>query len=101
MQTNHISLIDRIIKKLRIALSPSELKIINESNLHIGHKPEFDGSCETHIRIRIISKEFIGMNKIMIHKKIYELLNAEVKNELHALSIEAFSPDEKHTLEND
>ncbi|AHA28332.1 BolA family protein [Candidatus Liberibacter americanus] len=98
MQTNHISLINRITKKIRIALSPSELEIINESNLHIGHKPEFDGSGETHIRIRIISQKFKGMNKIMIHKKIYELLNDEINNGLHAISIEAFSPDKKQAL---
>lgn len=99
MQTTHGSLSNRITEKVRIALSPDELKVINESHLHAGHQPQFNGSGETHIRIKVISKQFIGMNLLSRHKIIYELLKVEIKDELHALSIEAFSPDEKHTLE--
>ncbi|MBY7649482.1 MAG: BolA family transcriptional regulator [Candidatus Liberibacter europaeus] len=98
MQSYHVSLIEIITNKIQIALYPEELQVINESNLHIGHKPEFDGSGETHIRIKIISKSFIGMNKLLRHKKIYELLQTEINNGLHAISIEAFSPEEKNTF---
>ncbi|MEG8099195.1 BolA family protein [Candidatus Liberibacter brunswickensis] len=96
MQTYHISLINRITEKIRYALSPDYLQVIDESHLHVGHQPGFNGLNETHIRIKIVSKSFIGISRILRHKKIYELLNKEIKEELHALSIEAFSPDEKH-----
>ncbi|AKK20321.1 BolA family transcriptional regulator [Candidatus Liberibacter africanus] len=99
MQTYHISLIHRITDKIRIGLSPDDLQVINESHLHIGHQPQFNGLGTTHIRIKIISTQFTGMSRILRHRKIYELLHPEIKKELHALSIEAFSPDEKNTLE--
>ncbi|MBL0848877.1 MAG: BolA family transcriptional regulator [Candidatus Liberibacter ctenarytainae] len=100
MKKSHKSLIDKITEKIRIALSPEELKVINESHLHIQHQPQFDGSGETHLRIQIISKEFIGIKSILRHKKIYTLLHTEITSELHALSIEAFSPDERHTFDD-
>ncbi|MBA5724006.1 BolA family transcriptional regulator [Candidatus Liberibacter sp.] len=87
----------RITEKLQTSLTPKELEVINKSDLHIGHKPEFDGSGETHIHIRIISTEFIGMKRISRHRKIYDILKSEMNDELHALSIEALAPGEKYT----
>ncbi|ACT57059.1 BolA family protein [Candidatus Liberibacter asiaticus] len=100
MQICHTSLINRITEKIRIALSPDDLQVINESHLHVGHQPQFNGLGETHIRIKIVSPTFTGISKTFRHRKIYDLLHKEIKEELHALSIEAFSPDEKHTLKN-
>ena len=48
-------------ENLHTAFSPSQLEIINESHLHAGHQPQFDGTSETHFRIRIVADAFSGM----------------------------------------
>ena len=35
-------------QKLAEAFSPQHLEIINESHLHAGHQPGFDGQGESH-----------------------------------------------------
>ncbi|TIL80683.1 MAG: BolA family transcriptional regulator, partial [Mesorhizobium sp.] len=57
--------------KLKAAFSPERLVIINESHLHAGHHHSgsdhhgaFDGTGETHFRVRIVSPSFAGMSRI-------------------------------------
>ena len=50
-----MSAIDSINSKLATAFNPDHLEVINESHLHAGHQPGFDGGGETHIRIRIVA----------------------------------------------
>ena len=42
---------------------------------------------ESHYNVTIISKSFIGMNRIEKERKVYKLLNEEFNNGLHALSL--------------
>jgi len=91
-------MIESLEKKLRETLKPDKLEVINESHLHAGHQPGFDGSGESHIRIRIISSLFEGMPRIQRHRKINSLLSDEIAAGLHAVAIEANSPAEKIEL---
>ena len=68
--------------------------MINESRLHAGHKPEFTGGGETHMRIRIISQSFAGLNRVARHRAVNDLLKDEFDAGLHALAIEATAPGE-------
>ena len=88
--------------KLKAAFSPERLVIINESHLHAGHHHEgsdhhgaFDGSGETHFRVRIVSPAFAGMSRIDRHRAVNELLAAELEAGVHALAIEPAAPGEK------
>ena len=90
-----MSMIKSLEKKLHDAFNPDKLEIINESHLHAGHQPGFDGSGESHIRIKLVSSEFDGMNRVERHRKINALLNHEMDRGLHAVAIEAHSPTEK------
>ncbi len=90
-----MSMIKSLEKKLHDAFSPEKLEIINESHLHAGHQPGFDGSGESHIRIKMVSPQFQGMNRIERHRKINALLEKEMERGLHAVAIEAHSPEEK------
>jgi BolA family transcriptional regulator, general stress-responsive regulator len=87
--------------KLSQAFSPERLIVVNESHLHAGHHhvesghhATFDGSGETHFRVRIVSQRFSGMSRIERHRAVNELLAAELKAGLHALAIEPAAPGE-------
>ncbi|TGR36191.1 BolA family protein, partial [Mesorhizobium sp. M1C.F.Ca.ET.195.01.1.1] len=78
--------------KLNKAFSPDRLVILNESHLHAGHHhvesghhAEFDGTGETHFRVRIVSPNFAGMSRIDRHRAVNELLADELKAGVHAL----------------
>lgn len=88
--------------KLRQALSPERLSVINESHLHAGHHHvesghhgEFDGKGETHFRVRLVSPVFEGMSRIDRHRAVNTLLADELKAGLHALALETAAPGEK------
>ncbi len=89
-----MSLQSRIEGKITAALAPEHLEVINESRLHAGHQPGFDGTGESHFRIRIVATAFNSMNMVMRHRKINELLKEEIDRGLHALAIEAKTPEE-------
>jgi BolA protein len=92
----------KIEAKLRRALSPERLEVINESHLHAGHhhlesghEATFDGTGETHFRVRVVAPSFAGMGRVERHRAVNGLLADELKAGLHALAIEAAAPGEK------
>ena len=84
----------RIEDKLAAAFAPERLSVINESGLHAGHQPGFDGEGETHMRVRIVARAFSGMGRVARHRAINDLLKAEFDAGLHALAVEAAAPGE-------
>ena len=77
------------------------LEIVNESHLHAGHNHSgsdhheaFDGTGETHFRIRIVSEAFSGMSRIERHRAVNALLKDELDGGLHAMAVEASAPGE-------
>ncbi|CAL5219542.1 g1394 [Coccomyxa viridis] len=78
-----------IRKKLQDALAPSTLKVVNESHLHAGHMGNPDGApdAETHFKVEVVSSEFKGQSMIQCHRTVYSLLDEELKNGVHALSL--------------
>lgn len=84
-----MSYIKSIETRLREQLAPSSLEIINESHLHAGHQPGFDGQGETHLRIRISTPRFDDKSRVERHRIINDLISAELQAGLHAVAIEA------------
>ena len=84
----------RMTKKLGDAFSPDRLEVINESSQHAGHQESFDGTGETHFRVRIVSERFSGMSRIQRHRAVNDLLSEELAEGVHALAIEPAAPDE-------
>ncbi len=82
----------RIERSLRNALSPVELNLEDESHLHQGHAGARDGGG--HFRVSIVSGLFEGASRLQRHRMVYEALSDEMPNEIHALAIEAFTPQE-------
>ena len=90
-----------IERKLRTALSPERLEVVNESHLHAGHHhvesghhATFDGTGETHFRVRIVAPGFAGKSRVERHRAVNALLADELKAGVHALAIEATAPGE-------
>lgn len=88
--------------KLRDAFAPERLVVLNESHLHAGHHHSesghhaaFDGSGETHFRVRIVSPAFATMSRVERHRAINKLLSDELEAGVHALAIEPAAPGEK------
>jgi BolA protein len=97
-----MSIKSTIEEKLRTAFRPERLEVVNESHLHAGHhhvesghQATFDGTGETHLRVRIVSPAFAGMSRIERHRAVNALLSPELKAGLHALAIEPAAPGEK------
>lgn len=91
-----MSMIKSLEKKLQSAFNPQKLEIINESHLHAGHQPGFDGTGESHIRIKLVADKFEGMARVERHRNVNALLVEEMDQGLHAIAIEAHSPSEKN-----
>lgn len=89
-----MSIRSNIEEKLTAAFAPERLDVINESRLHAGHQPGFDGEGETHMRVRIVASAFAGMGRVARHRAINDLLTAEFDAGLHALAVEAAAPGE-------
>ena len=48
----------------------------------------------THFAARVVSKEFAGKRSIARHQLIYKTLGELMGREIHAMSIEALTPEE-------
>ena len=82
----------QIRERLDAALSPVALEIDDESHLHAGHAGARDG--RGHFRVMIVSPAFNGLNRIKRHQLVYGSLGEMMQSDIHALSIQAYSPDE-------
>ena len=80
-----IELIAIVKKKLLNQLNIEGINIEDKSFLHKNHignqKNKF------HIKITLKSIELSNMNKIESNKKIYKILDKEIKNYIHSLQI--------------
>lgn len=83
-----------IERKIREALSPDSVEIINESHLHAGHQETFDGTGETHLRIKVVASAFEGMSRVERHRAINALVQEEIAEGLHAIAMETRAPSE-------
>ncbi|MEO8343961.1 MAG: BolA family protein [Gallionella sp.] len=73
-------------------LDPTALEIIDESRKHAGHAGARDGGG--HYVLHIVSAQFAGNNTVARHRMIYSALGELMKREIHALTIQAKTPDE-------
>ena len=78
-------LIAIVKKKLLTQIVIENIKIEDKSFLHKNHKGNKEGKF--HLKILIESKELKKISKIDSNKKIYKILNAEIKNFIHSLQI--------------
>ena len=76
--------------RLRAALAPCELDIVDESHLHAGHAGARDG--RGHFAVKIVSEAFAGLAPLARHRAVYAALGDLMTTDIHALSIVAQDP---------
>ena len=75
-----------IVSKLQKHLEPSFIEVIDESHLHANHNPDAKNGG-THFKVKIISNTFKDKSKIEKHRIVHEILDYELKNGVHALTL--------------
>ena len=78
-------LIAIVKNKLESHISIQDIKIEDKSFLHKNHIGNQEGKF--HIKLIIKSDELIKLNKIDSTKKIYMLLDVELKEYIHSIQI--------------
>lgn len=83
---------ERIEQRLRAALAPEALDIVDESHLHAGHAGAKSGGG--HYAVTIVSPQFKGLDMLKRHRLVYDALGDMMLRDIHALSVRAFTPEE-------
>lgn len=84
---------DEMKRKLELAFAPETLELIDDSHRHRGHAGARPGG-ESHFRLRIVSKAFDGVGRVERQRAVMRVLKEELAGQVHALNIEAATPDE-------
>ena len=82
-----------IERRLRAALAPTRLAVINDSARHRGHAGD-DGSGESHFTVEIVSPRFAGMSRVERQRAVNSALADLLRDRIHALAIRAKAPGE-------
>ena len=77
----------RITDNLTQAFQPTYLLVRDDSHSHAGHSGAH-ALGETHFHIAIAAPAFDGLSRVAQHRLIYDALAEELKERVHALSIE-------------
>lgn len=80
-----------IRERLEAAFAPEQLEIIDESYKHAGHASAKGGG---HFIVEIVAPAFAGKNLVQRHRMVYEAMGDLMQGEVHALSIQANTPEE-------
>ncbi len=78
-----------IESKLTEAFAPQTLQVVNESYMH-----SVPPGSETHFKVVVVSDAFAGRSPVARHRAVNEALAVEIAAGVHALSIEARTPEE-------
>ena len=78
-------LIAIVKKKLTDQIDIESIKIEDKSFLHKNHAGNQEGKF--HLKLSFISSELKTMSRIESNKKIYKILEREIKNYIHSIQI--------------
>jgi BolA protein len=82
-----------IKERLMIALEPQRLDVVNESELHAGHRGS-PGTGESHFRLLIVSPKFLGKSRVERHRMVNEALGDLMQGRVHAMAMRTYAPGE-------
>ncbi|MCX7559370.1 BolA family transcriptional regulator [Sulfitobacter sp. F26204] len=73
--------------RLRAALAPRELDVVDDSESHRGHSGFQEGG-ESHFNLRIRASAFKGMSRIARHRAVHAALGPDLIGRIHALALD-------------
>ncbi|CAM5383305.1 BolA family protein [Sphingobium scionense] len=79
--------------RLRAALTPVHLAVIDDSEKHRGHAGH-DGSGESHFTVEVVADRFTGQNRVARQRLVNAALAELLRDKVHALAIKARAPGE-------
>jgi BolA protein len=82
----------RLEARLRTALEPVELEVVDDSHMHAGHAGAADG--RGHFTVNLVAERFAGLPVVRRHRLVYEAVGDMMTTDIHALSIRALAPGE-------
>lgn len=88
-----MSVSSRLREKLMIGLRPTRLDIVNESELHAGHRNS-PGTGESHFRVLVVSDVFSGKTRLERHRLVNDLIKDELAGGIHAFALSTIAPGE-------
>jgi acid stress-induced BolA-like protein IbaG/YrbA len=71
---------EEVARLIRAGLPGAEVRVVSDDN--------------THYAARIVAREFAGKRSLARHQLVYRALGELMGREIHALSIEALTPEE-------
>ena len=81
-----------------VIMDPAEIKALIDDGLP-GADVQVFSEDNTHYAALVVSDAFAGKRSLARHQLVYECLGALMGNEIHAMSIRAYTPDEWRELE--
>ena len=78
-----------IEEKIGAALAPAHLEVVNESHMH-----NVPPGSESHFRLVIVSDRFDGVPRVRRHQMVNGILEAELRDSIHALSMQTLTAAE-------
>jgi BolA protein len=82
---------DALMQALTAELAPTRLELVDDSAAHAGHAGAKAGA---HFNLRIVSARFAGLPRVSRHRLVYDALRPWMAEGIHALAIDARTPDE-------
>jgi len=74
-------------------MSPDEVARLIRAGLP-GAQVQVQSDDNTHFSARVVAREFAQLRTLARHQLVYRTLGERVGREIHALSIEALTPEE-------
>jgi BolA family transcriptional regulator, general stress-responsive regulator len=84
--------VSRIRAAIEKELAPTHLEVIDDSARHAGHAGAREGG---HFRVRLTSAAFRGKSPIQRHRLVFAAVSGLMKTDIHALNIDARTPEEE------
>jgi BolA family transcriptional regulator, general stress-responsive regulator len=85
--------VSRIRAAIEKELAPTRLEIVDDSARHAGHAGAREGG---HFRVTLASEAFRGKSAIQRHRLVFAAVAGLMGSDIHALNIDARTPDENH-----
>ena len=82
---NIIDLIAIVKKKIKNEITVQDIIVEDKSFIHVDHQG--NDKKKFHLKILIRSEELSKISRIQSNKKIYKILNKELKNNIHSIQI--------------
>ena len=81
-----------LIRERLSVLAPESISIEDDSAQHAGHEGARGGGG--HYQLVVVSQHFANQPLQARHRMVYDALGPLMKNQIHALAIRAYAPDE-------